>query len=123
MKKTLAEYRYELRSNSSPDMIKEDAREIEKMKNILGKIDKSEDPTIGAGMGMEQLMEKFPAYTPDYVLDEVEYYYQKILNGKSDVFTLDNAISLVNLAFVCKRINKEQANEIKLIIKNIKDTY
>ena len=72
---------------------------------------------------MEQLMEKFPRYTPDYVLDEVEYYYQKILNGKSDVFTLDNAISLVNLAFVCKRINKEQANEIKLIIKNIKDTY
>lgn len=72
---------------------------------------------------MEQLMEKFPAYTPDYVLDEVEYYYQKILNGKSDVFTLDNARSLVNLAFVCKRINKEQANEIKLIIKNIKDTY
>lgn len=72
---------------------------------------------------MKQLMEKFPAYTPDYVLDEVEYYYQKILNGKSDVFTLDNARSLVNLAFVCKRINKEQANEIKLIIKNIKDTY
>ena len=27
---------------------------------------------------MKQLMEKFPAYTPDYVLDEVEYYYQKI---------------------------------------------
>ena len=42
--------------------------------------------------------------------------------GKSDVFTLDNAISLVNLAFVSCRINKEQANKIKLIIKIIKNT-
>ena len=52
---------------------------------------------------MEQLTEKFPSYTPDYVLDEVKYYYEKILSGKSDVFTLDNAISLVNLAFVSCR--------------------
>ena len=71
---------------------------------------------------MEQLIEKFPSYTPDYVLDEVEYYYEKILSGKSDVFTLDNAISLVNLAFVSCRINKQQANKIKLIIKKIKNT-
>ena len=73
LKKTLAEYRYELRSNSSPDMIKEDAREIEKMKNILGKIDKSEDPTIGAGMGMEQLMEKLMKennITPNFPTEE-----------------------------------------------------
>ena len=47
---------------------------------------------------------------------------EKILSGKSDVFTLDNAISLVNLAFVSCRINKQQANKIKLIIKKIKNT-
>ena len=57
-KKTLAEYKQELQSNSTPDMIKEDAREIEKMKKALGITDKAADPTVGAGMGMEQLMEK-----------------------------------------------------------------
>ena len=40
------------------DRIKEDAREVEKMKQALGDVDKSADPTVGAGMGMEQLMEK-----------------------------------------------------------------
>ena len=40
-----------------PDMIKEDAREVEKMKQALGGVDKAADPTVGAGMGMEQLME------------------------------------------------------------------
>lgn len=57
-KKTLAEYKHELQSNSTPDMIKGDAREVERMKKALGAMDKSVDPTVGAGMGMEQLMEK-----------------------------------------------------------------
>ena len=68
---------------------------------------------------MEQLKVKFPAYTPDYVIDEVEYYYEKISNGKSDVFTLDNAIMLVNLAVVSSRISKEQGKIIKKIIRNM----
>ena len=58
LKKTLIEYQNELKSNSTPDMIKEDAREVEKMKQALGDVDKSADPPVGAGMGMEQLMEK-----------------------------------------------------------------
>ena len=58
LKRTLTEYQNELRSNSTPDMIKEDAREVEKMKQALGEVDKAADPTVGAGMGMEQLMEK-----------------------------------------------------------------
>lgn len=70
---------------------------------------------------MEQLMEKFPTYTPDYVLDEVEYYYQKIRQNKNDCFTLDNAISLVNLAKINKRITEEQACNIKKIIIKIKN--
>lgn len=56
--RTLNEYKEELRRNSTPDMIKSDAREIEKMKKALEVVDKAEDPTVGAGMGMEQLMEK-----------------------------------------------------------------
>ena len=31
---------------------------VEKMKKALEVSDKAEDPTVGAGMGMEQLMEK-----------------------------------------------------------------
>lgn len=58
LKKNLSEYQLELKNNSSPDMIKEDANEVEKMKQILGQMDKSSDPTIGAGMNMEQLMDK-----------------------------------------------------------------
>lgn len=57
-KKSLAEYKQELQSNSTPDMIKEDAREVERMKKALGVLDKAVDPTVGAGMGMEQLMDK-----------------------------------------------------------------
>ena len=56
--RTLMEYKEELRRNSTPDMIKSDAREVEKMKKALEVVDKAEDPTVGAGMGMEQLMEK-----------------------------------------------------------------
>lgn len=58
LKKNLKEYQQELTNNSSPDMIKEDALEVEKMKEALGGIDKSVDPTVGAGMNMEALMEK-----------------------------------------------------------------
>ena len=69
---------------------------------------------------MEQLKEQFPVYTPDYVLDEVAYYFQKIARGGSDVFTLDNAISLVNMAIVNDRINDEHGNIIKDKIRDIK---
>ena len=60
-KKNLAEYQQELQNNSSPDMIKEDAHEVEKMKEVLGEFDKTVDPTVGAGMNMDQLMEKLMA--------------------------------------------------------------
>ncbi len=58
LKKNLREYQLELRNNSSPEMIKEDALEVEKMRKALGAIDKSVDPTVGAGMNMEELMNK-----------------------------------------------------------------
>lgn len=61
LKKNLKEYQIELKNNSSPDMIKEDAHEVEKMKAALGALDKVSDPTVGAGMGMDELMEKLIA--------------------------------------------------------------
>lgn len=54
----LRDYKEELQKNSSPDMIKNDAKDINNMKKVLEVADKSTDPTVGAGMGMEQLMEK-----------------------------------------------------------------
>lgn len=62
LKKNLKEYQDELRNNSSPEMIKEDADEVEKMKEALGAVStKADDPTVGAGMNMDQLMNKLMA--------------------------------------------------------------
>lgn len=58
LKTNLKEYRTELEHNASPDMIKEDANELKKMKDALGEIDKKQDPTVGAGMSMDEVVEK-----------------------------------------------------------------
>lgn len=58
LKKNLAEFKNELEHNASPDMIKQDKNELNKMKAALGKIDKSEDPTQGAGMSMDEVVNK-----------------------------------------------------------------
>lgn len=51
-------YQEELQNNSSPEMVKQDPQELNKVKEALGQIDKSVDPTIGAGMNIDDLMEK-----------------------------------------------------------------
>ncbi len=58
LKKNLQEFKTELEHNASPEMIKQDKDELNKMKAALGDIDKSEDPTIGAGMSMDEVVEK-----------------------------------------------------------------
>lgn len=58
LKKSLKEYNTELQNNASPDMIKQDKDELAKMKEALGDLDKSKDPTAGAGMSMDQVVEK-----------------------------------------------------------------
>ena len=58
LKRNLQEYETELQKNSSPDMIKEDAAELAKMKEALGPVSVKEDPTLGAGMNMDDLMNK-----------------------------------------------------------------
>lgn len=59
LQKRLAEFKLELQNNSSPDMIREDEKDIEKAKAILGDIDNSLfDPTKGAGMSMDAVIDK-----------------------------------------------------------------
>ena len=58
LKKNLDEFRTELKNNASPDMIKQDKDELRKFKEALGAPDKSVDPTVGAGMSMDQVVEK-----------------------------------------------------------------
>ncbi len=58
LKKTLHEFKTELEHNASPDMIKQDKNELRKMKEALGEMDKSEDPTAGAGMSMDAVIDK-----------------------------------------------------------------
>ena len=62
-----------------------------------------------------------PEYTPYYIMDEVQHYFNKINADKSDCYTLDNAIGLVNVARFNNRINDEQAEEIKKTIRKIKE--
>ncbi|MBQ7285975.1 MAG: hypothetical protein IJW72_06985 [Alphaproteobacteria bacterium] len=58
LKKNLMEFKTELKNNASPDMIKQDKDELKKFKEALGAQDKSTDPTVGAGMSMDQVVEK-----------------------------------------------------------------
>ena len=70
---------------------------------------------------MYDALKLLPEYTPDYVVSEVEYYFDKISQGKYDYYTLDNAISLVNLAEFNNRVTEEQAETIKKAIMKIKE--
>lgn len=60
LKKDLKDYHEELMHNSSPDMIREDASEIDKMKKLLGGAEEEAmfDPTKGAGMNMDDVVNK-----------------------------------------------------------------
>ena len=42
-------------------MIKEDPTEVNRARQILGTVDKSVDPTVGAGMNADELIEKLMA--------------------------------------------------------------
>ena len=58
LQKNLNIYQQELQNNSSPEMIKQDPQELNKMKEALGEIDKSVDPTVGAGMNIDDVVNK-----------------------------------------------------------------
>ena len=57
-KKSLSEYKQELKDNALPEMIKDDIKgDAAKMKGF-SKEDVAADPTLGAGMNMDELMAK-----------------------------------------------------------------
>lgn len=62
LKKDLKDYHDELVHNSSPDMIREDSGDIEKMKKALGIIEDDDkeifDPTKGAGMSTDDIIDR-----------------------------------------------------------------
>ncbi len=58
LKNNLREFKTELEHNASPDMIKQDKDELNKVKEALGAIDKSNDPTVGAGMSADEVVNK-----------------------------------------------------------------
>ena len=58
LKKDLNEYKTELQNNVSPDMVKQDPDEINKFKEILGEVNNEYDPTKGAGMSMDDVVNK-----------------------------------------------------------------
>ena len=58
LQKNVNLYQQELQNNSSPEMVKQDPQELNKMKEVLGEIDKSVDPTVGAGMNMDDVVNK-----------------------------------------------------------------
>lgn len=61
LKKNLELYQKELLNNQAPEKLKQDPQEINKMKEALGGFEKADDPTAGAGMNIDALMEKLMA--------------------------------------------------------------
>lgn len=58
LKTNLKEFKTELEHNASPEMIKQDKDELNKVKEALGAVDKSNDPTAGAGMSVDEVINK-----------------------------------------------------------------
>ncbi len=61
LKRNLAIYQEELTNNQSPDMLRPDPNEAQKMNEVMSNFDKSVDPTSGAGMNIDDLMNKLMA--------------------------------------------------------------
>ena len=61
LRKNLALYQEELTNNQSPEMVRADPNEAKKINEALNIFDKAVDPTAGAGMNIDDLMEKLMA--------------------------------------------------------------
>ena len=57
-KKNLQDYKTELKNNSAPEMLADNDDEVERARRILGRVDNSDDPTQGAGMSADEVVEK-----------------------------------------------------------------
>lgn len=61
LRKNLAIYQEELTNNQSPEMLRSDPNEVQKMNDVMSNFDKSVDPTSGAGMNIDELINKLMA--------------------------------------------------------------
>ena len=61
LKKNLSLYQEELTNNQSPDMLRSDPNEAKKLNEVMSNFDKATDPTVGAGMNIDDLMTKLMA--------------------------------------------------------------
>lgn len=61
LRKNLALYQQELTNNQSPDMLRADPNEGKKINEAMSNFDKAVDPTVGAGMNIDDLMAKLMA--------------------------------------------------------------
>ncbi|MBQ9271379.1 MAG: hypothetical protein IJ218_03845 [Alphaproteobacteria bacterium] len=61
LKKNLSLYQQELTNNQSPDMLRSDPNESKKINEVMSNFDKAVDPTAGAGMNIDDLMNKLMA--------------------------------------------------------------
>ena len=61
LKKNLSLYQEELTNNQSPDMLRADPNESKKINEVMSNFDKAIDPTVGAGMNIDELMNKLMA--------------------------------------------------------------
>ena len=76
LEENLALYQQELENNSSPEMVKQDPQELAKVKEIMSNTDKAVDPTVGAGMNIDDLMAKLleenKQENPDVVYEQFD---------------------------------------------------
>lgn len=61
LRNNLSIYQEELTNNQSPEMLRADPNELQKMNDVMSNFDKSVDPTSGAGMNIDDLMNKLMA--------------------------------------------------------------
>lgn len=61
LQNNLAIFQSELTNNQSPEMLKEDPNETQKLNEAMSNFDKAVDPTAGAGMNIDDLMQKLMA--------------------------------------------------------------
>ena len=95
LKKSLQEFKIELQRNASPDMIKQDRNELKKMKEALGQIDKTEDPTAGAGMSMDDVVNKLMQQNnikPNFTDEEKKAVVPEIKNQQTNLQSQDRRI-------------------------------
>jgi len=61
LRKNLALYQQELTNNQTPEMLRADPNEAKKLNEVMSNFDKATDPTVGAGMNIDDLMNKLMA--------------------------------------------------------------